>query len=949
MSKRTTWTNSRDLIGAIWLLPFGIALSAAPTLQAQAVSFTGVQTTIPATGLNFPTGVAANAAGDVFVADEINNRVLRISATGVQTEVATELKLPHGLALDGAGNLFITDTFNNRVLKYSTSGVLTTVVSGLNRPMGVAPGAANSLYLADAYNNRVIRVSSNGTLTVVASGLNRPAGVAVDQTGNVFIADTGNNRVIKISTDGAQSLITQYVAQPYGVAADSAGNVFIADTNNSRVLKIAPNGAMTTVNGSVRYPYGVAVDEAGSLFIADSNHDRMVQQQLTSVNFGNVNVCPAGQSTPAPCSRTYTLSFYLTNTVNFGNPTVYTQGGSDLDFKLDGSTCTGTVTAGGSCTATVTFTPLAPGARLGGFELIDAAAGGKVLSSTSVYGQGQGSAISFGPGTPVTVASGLNSATGIAVDGAGNMFIADFMAGQVLKVAPGGTQTTVGAGLRFPAGVAVDGAGNVFIADTGNGRVVKVQARDGHQTTLIAGLSLPQSLAVDGAGNVFIADYGNNRVLKIAAATGLQAVVGSDVGLKLPYGVALDGAGYVYIVDYGNDRVVKVSPRNTFDLVAKGLNHPTAVAVNAAGSVFITDTFNDRVLEVPANGFPPTTVATGLARPQGVAVDGVGNIYISDTNNHRILNVQRSTPPALVFTPILAGNVSGPQTVTITSIGNQQLSAVLPGLTMGDSFLQSPGGTWPACKATFNMKPGERCDLSISFAPKTGGSFQSTAVLTDNALNSAPGMQTINLSGTGMLPTTTSALAASGVYSDPVTLNAVVTGPVGLTFAGTLQFRVEGAPPICSVAVTGSGTYSCVYIIGNSVGKRSVMATFTPSDWKLQGSTGTNTLTVGSEDATVTPSSMNPTTAKVSSNGTANVTFKGTVSESNDGSLGNRNRAVISVTMSGPSSVTCSVTNQSGFLTASCPNLRVGAYSLTWTIGGDYQGPSVSSTFTVTQ
>lgn len=256
--------------------------------------------------------------------------------------------------------------------------------------------------------------------------------------------------------------------------------------------------------------------------------------------------------------------------------------------------------------------------------------------------------------------------------------------------------------------------------------------------------------------------------------------------------------------------------------------------------------------------FPPTSVATGLASPQGVAADEAGNIYISDTNNHRVLNVQRSSPPALVFTPTLVGGTNGPQTVTISNIGNQPLIAIAPGLTIGAGFQQEPGGTSPPCNPTFQLNSGERCDLSLSFFPQTAGSFKSTAALTDNALNGAPATQTVNLSGTSMYPTTTTAHAASGTYSDPVTLTAVVAQPSSLAVTGSLQFLIDGAPA-CSVAVTGSGTYSCRDTISQAPGGRAALtAKFISSDPRVQGRCGVNTLTVAPEDATLVPSPTNP-------------------------------------------------------------------------------------------
>jgi hypothetical protein len=204
------------------------------------------------------------------------------------------------------------------------------------------------------------------------------------------------------------------------------------------------------------------------------------------------------------------------------------------------------------------------------------------------------------------------------------------------------------------------------------------------------------------------------------------------------------------------------------------------------------------------------------------------------------VELQRSQPPILSFAATAVGSTSSdsPQSLTIQNAGNAPLAETA--LTVGVNFQQVPGSGTPAdCTSTFSLAPGESCNLSISFIPQTFGNLQSLAVLTNNALNSP---QSISLSGTGILTTTTVANAASGQSGGPVTLSAVVGAP-GATFSGTLQFQVAGANA-CSVSVTGSGTYSCGYTISQSPGTYPITATLTSTNSSVQGSSGNNTLTV---------------------------------------------------------------------------------------------------------
>jgi sugar lactone lactonase YvrE len=357
--------------------------------------------------------------------------------------------------------------------------------------------------------------------TVPASGLSDPRGVAVDGGGDVFIADSGHARVVKVTPGGVQTTVTASgLVVPYDVAIDAAGDVFIADSGTHRVVQVTPLGVQTTLaaSGSIS-PHGVAVDAKGDVFIADSGNNRVVEVQTQSVNFGSANICPAGQTTPAPCSQTITLNYDVTASGTLGTPQVLTGGGPNLDFTLaSGSTCTGSVTAGSACTVNVTFTPRLAGARNGAVEILDGS--GNVLATSLVYGTGTGPQIAFAPATQSTIGGGLNYPYGVAVDGAGDVFIADTDNSRVVEVTPLGVQTTVPAsGLNFPFAVAVDGAGDVFIADTYNYRVLEVTPLGVQTTVPASGLFLPEGLAVDGAGDVFIADTANNRLVKLNRST----------------------------------------------------------------------------------------------------------------------------------------------------------------------------------------------------------------------------------------------------------------------------------------------------------------------------------------------------------------------------------------------------------------------------------------------
>jgi sugar lactone lactonase YvrE len=769
------------------------------------VSFAAAQTAL-GSGLNQPAGVAVDGAGDVFIADTLNNRVLKLSAGGGQTILGSGLSQPHGVAVDQAGDVFIADTGNGRIVEIPAGGTAQTTLNvGFTSPVGLAVDRSGDILVADSANTRVVVIPANPQVAVslLGSGLSQPTGVALDAKGDLFIADSGNNRVVELGPNGQTTVSATGLSIPTGVAVDAAGDVFIANAGNNSVVEIPAGGAQIAIGAGLNQPTGVAVDAAGDVFIADSGNNRVVEVQHSfSVNVGTANVCPSGEATPAPCSQAATLIYNVASTGALHNVSVLTGGAQNLDFTMSSTTCTGELEAGSTCAVNVTFVPRAPGARNGAVQLIYSYNGQQsVVASTLVYGQGQGPALAFGPGVQIPFFMySLNVPFGEAVDGAGDVFVASSAGNQVIELPAGGapgSQTTVGSGLNEPSGVALDGAGDVFIADTGNNRVVEVPAGDDAQTTVGSGFQYPSGVAVDGAGDIFIADTGNSRVVEIPAGGGPQITVGT--GLNQPFAVAVDGAGDVFISDFGNNRVVEVpAGGGAQTTVGSGLSHPFGIAVDAAGDVFVADAGNLRVAEVPAGGGASTTVASIWT--YGVALDSAGNLYLGNLQNTTELELQRAQPPALSFASTAVGSTSEPQAVTIQNIGNQPLNALSPGISINANFEQEAGSGTPAdCTSAFALTPGASCNLSISFAPQAIGTLQGAATFTDNALNAPDAMQAMNLSGTA-----TGTAPQAGLSINILAFGSQTVGSTSAAQTVVLSNSGQTALSIASIAVSGN-------------------------------------------------------------------------------------------------------------------------------------------------
>jgi len=172
--------------------------------------------------------------------------------------------------------------------------------------------------------------------------------------------------------------------------------------------------------------------------------------------------------------------------------------------------------------------------------------------------------------------------------------------------------------------------------------------------------------------------------------------------------------------------------------------------------------------------------------------------------------------------------------------------------------------------------------------------------------------------------------------------------------AGSLQFQVAGGNVGPAVLVPGAGTYSTSYTITNASGAYPISAIFTPATTNILGSSASNTLTAGKEDAAIAPAANNPQTVQVTAPGgvAGPITFSGTVTEMADGSAGDINKALVTVALvpavAGTPNIDCTVTNTNGSLTAICSNVPVNAYTVQWSFNGNYyQGTTVNTVLAI--
>lgn len=443
----------------------------------------------PAATFSHPNAVTTDSSGNVFVADGV--LVRKITPNGLVTTVAganghtgsvdgpvgqAGFDSLNGIAVDGAGNIYVTDrSYTMRVRKITPAGLVSTVTG--SAPLFVMPQPSLLNYLG-------------------------PTGIVADNAGNIYSADTGYNVVRKMTPDGTVSIFAGAEARsgnldgasklasfywPTGIAADSMGNLFVADTGNNAIRQITAAGTVSTFAGSASSvtcgngmvsepafsaPTGVAVDAQGKVYVADEGHQRV---GVISIS-GTVNAL-AGPDV-APCRPLPLIGSGVTTVVI--NP----------NWPVDGVG-----------TAATFVNPYAITVDTGGNVYVTDSASIRKISPATVVTTFAGylAGTVFGPGGPATPT--LNSPSGVAIDNAGNIYLADSQDHLIYKATPNGMLTKFagsghsgsvdgnGANASFnnPTGITVDNLGNVYVADTGNNTIRKITPAGA--VTTVAGIA----------------------------------------------------------------------------------------------------------------------------------------------------------------------------------------------------------------------------------------------------------------------------------------------------------------------------------------------------------------------------------------------------------------------------------------------------------------------------
>ena len=793
-----------------------------------------------------PWPIAVSASGVVYFAGR--NAVYRHDpATGQTTVVAgngiagfsgdggpattAQISTITGIALDAAGNLYIADPDNSRVRRVTPAGVITTIAGNgtsgstgdggaataatLNFPNYVHVDAANTLLIAESGGGvRRVTLSTGIINTVPGTAGKFPLAVTSDAAGNTYIIapGAGGYSIFQITSGGILSQFGTLVSPlvPFtgascleGLAIDGSGSLYTTDYCVNKVYQISPTGVPSTIAGlggpiagdspdgtpargaKLNQPSDVAVDATGTVYFSEYANYR-----IRSFTLGG------------------TLKTLVGGTDGFGGIATASE-----QILFDSSQVPGiAVDSAGNLYNGVALTRVSPTDIITPFA-------GLGPPGLTVPGGGNGDG-----GQALNAVFYLPS--GIAIDSAGNKYVADTAHGLIRKVDPAGIVTSVPGSYGAPAVVAVDATGNLYTGgpycSSSLNKVTPagvVTAFAGSSTFGYGGDGGPATAAlfsgicavsVDSAGNVYVADTYNNRVRKISttgivttiAGTGTAGYSGDNgpataAQLSGPFGVVVDPAGNVHIADQGNNRVRVVSPTGTItteagtgvagnggdggDPLLATLAAPASLALDSAGTLYVVDSGSYLTRRLRTVGLTTQAITFGAAPT--VAVGGLGAVSATASSGQPVVLASATTATCTVSGTTVTGVAPGPCVVTANQYGDAITYAPAPQVTQTFTI----GGT-TAQTITFGAAPAATVGNPVALSATASSGLAVTFTSTTPAICSVSGSLVTGLATGKCVISASQAGNSAFAPARPVT-QAITVGagrtPQVITITGT--------------------------------------------------------------------------------------------------------------------------------------------------------------------
>jgi trimeric autotransporter adhesin len=811
--------------------------------------------------INHPAGVAFDLAGNIYFADSYNHRVRKIDiATGVITTTggvgtsgyggdggpatAASFSYPNFMYGDPVtGDIYVTDNGNHCVRKISPAGIVTNVAgtgvhgatgdggpataAKLDYPAGVTKDADGNIYIADYINDKVRRIDVSGIISTYAgtgtagySGdggpasaakLNQMTDVSIDNAGRLCIVDRFNSRIRRVNValtisgllsilEGATTTLTGSVAGGTWSSA-STGVATIGSTSG-----ILTGIAAGTASISYQLSSGCTAAVVVSVTAAPSG--------LITTLAGDGTAGYAGDGGPVNLSRVSSVNYVIVDPIgniyfdDAFNVRIRKISTSGIITTVAGNGTTGSSGDGGQATAAQLNDPSGIALDASG-NLYIAENGGCRIRKVNTAGvistyAGTGSASSSGDGGLATAAA-INRPHGVVMDASGNMYISEQYAHKVRKINTSGIISTI--------------AGLGTIGYTGDGGAATA-----------AKLSYPNCIHVDPAGNVYVTDNGNHCLRMINTSGVISTIAGNgtpgfsgDGGqataakLRFPAGVKTDASGNVIIVDHANHRVRKIDPSGII----------TTIAGTGIGGY---------------NGDCIDPVTAKLNLPHDICFDNSGDLLVVDLAGERIRKITNTVSVAgplsvcIGSASTLAGTATGgtwtSSNIAVAIIGS--VSGVVTGISAGTTSISYVTGTSCSAAAVVTVTSAAAAITGTTFVGVGGTTTLSDATSGGEWSSSNAAVASIG-SATGVV---------TGVSTGTATISYVISGTG--CYATTVVTVITSCSIIGSagVCVSGTSTLSSPVSGGTWVSSNTSVATIGSSSGIVNGlSVGTSTIT----------------------------------------------------------------------------------------------------------
>jgi sugar lactone lactonase YvrE len=782
--------------GHLWKIP--LSSSCAPQVSAETDLYGNIGSLGAISYYGAPNGVVADSSGNLFLAINLScctttpNWIVEIPSSGAAKEVVSNFASEiTSLAVDANDDVFFTAKGSGDVYEV-TAGTYSDATAGT-------------------------------PASVISAGITTALGLTFDSAGNLYAGDSGTGSIYEVPVAASGSSTTpalQYSSMYLLAAGAPLGSPLTLASDNKTFFfgNYDPNVYQLSLGSGSVGDVAVGTSATATMGVA---FNASVTPSSFSLFPGVGQFSMTGGSTPCMANTTYTAGQSCSENIQYAPAYPGSAVAGATIGGSSGSTLATFYISGTGMSPGITIDPGTPAAVGSGFAspeqvAIDGA------GDTFYADPGNNAVLEFMPGssTPVDIGSGLNQPAGVAVDGAGNVLIADTGNNRIVEVPMvngalsnssqmtliGPSDSVAGETLNGPTGIALDGAGNLYIADTGNNRVVGIPYNGSWNisvaTTVASSLDKPLAVAPDGSGDLYVADSGAGQIYKILNPLTTPSTQLAAVGFGNPSGLAVDASGSLFVADPVNGELERIpniagnlSP-NAAVIAGIGINAPYGVAVDPDGNVYVSDSNAGKAYKV--------TRTSAMLSFGNWAVNATSGVLSANVENEGNLPLNFSTP---YYT------ASG-------DTGDFDLSAVSSG-SCASGGMVVPGDS---CVFDASFAPTTAGQLSdvVSLASDATNASPVQVTLTGNGGTATATTTALSItsptSGTPFFgePITLSAsvTAASGTPSGTVTLivDGIQRGVATLSSSGVVTFSLAsgltGGDHTALAVYNGSSTFT---------------------------------------------------------------------------------------------------------------------------------------------